>query len=120
MADKPLETERRRVLRTVTDWSPTAENAQLVRTAVADALRHQRHGLGMSQAELAEVSGLGRDTIVRLEKARQEPRLLTLIPITFGLGRPLSARLAESQGSQDARALYLSLSIDLAPGGDNV
>jgi transcriptional regulator with XRE-family HTH domain len=75
-------------------WTSTpSENARLIRETVATNLRRERRRAGMSQDALAKASGVGRDTITRLEAAQREPRLLTLLPLTFALGIQLQTLL---------------------------
>ncbi|HWG08568.1 MAG TPA: helix-turn-helix transcriptional regulator [Solirubrobacteraceae bacterium] len=75
-------------------WRPTAENARAIRECVAQNLRRERLRAGLSQAALAETSGVGRDTIARLEAARREPRLVTLVPLAFALNVSIHVLLA--------------------------
>ncbi len=75
------------------EWAPTAENAQLVRDCVARNLLRERRRAGLTQEALANASGVGRDTIARVEAGKREPILLTLIPLTFALDVPLQALL---------------------------
>ncbi len=53
-------------------------------------LRAYRAGQGFSQAELAEIAGLSRETISRLEQGAT-PRLATAHAIATALGAPLTA-----------------------------
>jgi DNA-binding XRE family transcriptional regulator len=53
-------------------------------------LRAHRAGLGFSQAELAEVAGLSRETISRLEQGAT-PLLATAHAIATALGVPITA-----------------------------
>jgi transcriptional regulator with XRE-family HTH domain len=53
-------------------------------------LRAYRAGQGFSQAELAEVAGLSRETISRLEPGAT-PQLATAHAIAAALGAPLTA-----------------------------
>jgi transcriptional regulator with XRE-family HTH domain len=66
-------------------WSLIPENARLVREVVGRNLRLERERSGISQRALARNSCVGEDTIVRIEAARQEPKLLTLVALSFGL-----------------------------------
>jgi transcriptional regulator with XRE-family HTH domain len=75
-------------------WSPTAERAQLVRERIAANLRRERRRKGLTQNALSTASGVGRDTIVRLEAAKREPRILTLVSFSFALRVSLQALLA--------------------------
>src|SRR5215207_1858215 len=53
-------------------------------------LRAHRAGQGFSQAELAEVAGLSRETISRLERG-ETPQLATAHAIAGALGAPIAA-----------------------------
>jgi transcriptional regulator with XRE-family HTH domain len=75
-------------------WSPTAEGARLVRERLATNLRRERHRKGLTQDALSTASGIGRDTIARLEAARREPRILTLVSLAFALRISPQALLA--------------------------
>ncbi len=75
-------------------WTLTPENASLIRQVVGRSLRHERERAGMSQRTLARKSRVGEDTIVRTERTRQEPKLLTLVALSFGLHVPLMSLLA--------------------------
>jgi putative transcriptional regulator len=52
-------------------------------------LRARRAGLGFSQAELAELAGLSRETISRLEQGAT-PHLATAHAIATALGAPVT------------------------------
>jgi transcriptional regulator with XRE-family HTH domain len=74
-------------------WTLTPENARLIREVVGRNLRHERERAGMSQLALAHKSRVGEDTIVRTEGTRQEPRLFTLVALSFSLYVPLTSLL---------------------------
>jgi transcriptional regulator with XRE-family HTH domain len=57
-------------------------------------LRRERHRKGLTQSALSTASGVGRDTIARLEAAKREPRILTLVSFAFALRVSLHALLA--------------------------
>jgi transcriptional regulator with XRE-family HTH domain len=57
-----------------------------------NVLREREHA-GFSQDELADRSGIPRETINRIEKGKQEVRMLTLLPIARALGVPLMSLL---------------------------
>lgn len=48
---------------------------------IADLLRSERKRSGLTQYEVAEMSGLPRTTVSRLENARHDPELSTLSQI---------------------------------------
>jgi ribosome-binding protein aMBF1 (putative translation factor) len=82
-------------------WAPTGDMAQLLRAIVAKNVREARVQAGMSQRELERASHLKRETIARLERANQEPRLISLVALSFALGVPLGVILA---GMPEGRA----------------
>jgi DNA-binding XRE family transcriptional regulator len=61
-------------------------------------LRAHRAGLGFTQAELADVAGLSRETISRLEQGAT-PQLTTAHAIATALGAPLTAIFPIHDGS---------------------
>jgi DNA-binding XRE family transcriptional regulator len=60
------------------------DNADLL--ALADAVRTARAGAGLTQAQLALVSGVGRDTVIALENARPGVSLGHALRVMKGLG----------------------------------
>ena len=54
--------------------------------ALADAVRTARAGAGLTQAQLALVSGVGRDTVVALENGRPGVSLGHALRVMKGLG----------------------------------
>lgn len=60
------------------------DNADLL--GLSDALRDARTAGGLAQAELALVSGLGRDTIIALENARPGVSWGSALRVMRGLG----------------------------------
>ena len=54
---------------------------------MGDRVRQMRMGAGMTQGQLATAAGIGRITLVRLEKGEQSPRYETLVAIARALGR---------------------------------
>jgi len=48
-----------------------------------------RKAAGITQGGLASAAGIGRVTLVRLERGEQSPRYETLVAIAGALGRPL-------------------------------
>ncbi|NCT68322.1 MAG: helix-turn-helix domain-containing protein [Rhodanobacteraceae bacterium] len=57
--------------------------------ALAEAIRAARAGSGLTQAQLALVSGVGRDTIIALENARPGVSLGHALRVMKGLGLTL-------------------------------
>ncbi|MBS0556780.1 MAG: helix-turn-helix domain-containing protein [Proteobacteria bacterium] len=60
------------------------DNADLL--ALADAVRAARADAGLTQAQLALVSGVGRDTVIALENARPGVSLGSALRVMKGLG----------------------------------
>ncbi len=50
-----------------------------------DAIRERRNELGISQAELAELSGVGQSDISRIETRRSDAKLSTIVKLTNAL-----------------------------------
>lgn len=84
-----------------TSWTLSAESARHIRDTVAANLRRERERAGLSQRGLATVSRVGEDTVARLEKAQQEPRLATLVAFSFALGVPLGVLLCDLPAPAD-------------------
>lgn len=74
-------------------WALTAQMIAEIRTTSARNIRRARRRAGISQQELARASQLAKSTVARLEAAEQDPRLSTLVAISFGLGVPLAVLL---------------------------
>jgi len=60
------------------------------RRAVGDRIRAARRIRGLSQERLAELAGMDRQAINRIEQGHQSPILDNLIRIADALGVPLS------------------------------
>jgi transcriptional regulator with XRE-family HTH domain len=97
----------------LSEWIPTepipvAEAARRVRVVVAQNVLRERERVGQTQKTLATISGVGLDTISRLEAGEREPRIMTLVPITLALAVPLAALLHGIPGPPN-RAHYAQL-----------
>lgn len=57
----------------------TAENAEL--SKIVSAMVEQRHHLGISQRDLAEMCGVPHSTVARIEAGRIVPNMGTLLKI---------------------------------------
>ena len=57
--------------------------------ALGKRIRQAREAAGMTQQSLASAAGIGRVTLVRVEKGEQSPRYETLIGLSKALGEPL-------------------------------
>lgn len=58
--------------------------------ALADTVRTARSEAGLTQAQLALVSGVGRDTVIALENARPGVSLGNALQVMKGLGLTLA------------------------------
>lgn len=61
--------------------------------ALGSRLRRLRGASGITQEKLAATAGIGRVTLVRIEKGEQSPRYETLVALARALGRPVSELL---------------------------
>jgi transcriptional regulator with XRE-family HTH domain len=61
----------------------------------AHNLRKQRHDAGLSQEQLADLTGLHPTEISRLERAAREPRLGTMVRLARGLDIGVEKLLAD-------------------------
>ena len=61
----------------------------------AERLSSLRRRSGLSQRELAELSGVGRVTIARIEVASQSPRLETVQRLATAMGYPIQALMID-------------------------
>lgn len=59
------------------------------RQALGKRIREIRESAKMTQEALASAAGLGRVTLVRIEKGEQSPRYETLVSLARALGRPV-------------------------------
>ena len=67
------------------------------RHTLAQRIRRLRNAAGLSQDALAREAGIGRVTLVRLEKDEQTPRYKTLGAIARALGVDVSDLLVEPE-----------------------
>jgi DNA-binding XRE family transcriptional regulator len=58
------------------------------RGSLGRRIRDARQTAGMTQQDLASAAGIGRVTLVRIEKGEQSPRYETLAALAKALGRP--------------------------------
>ena len=65
------------------------------RRKFGDRLRRLRREADLSQQRLADLSGVGRVTIARLEGAAQSPNLDTIQKLATGMGLPVQALLMD-------------------------
>ena len=79
-------------------YRPTAEAmAMRGRHALGQRIRRLRNAAGLSQDALAREAGIGRVTLVRLEKGEQKPRYRILGAIAKALGADVSDLLVEPE-----------------------
>jgi DNA-binding XRE family transcriptional regulator len=64
------------------------------RQAIGARIRALREAAGMTQQALASNAGIGRVTLVRLERGEQSPRYETLVALATTLGRPFGELVA--------------------------
>lgn len=77
------------VLRPVKQQEPVDEFIR----RIAEKIKACRKSLGLTQSELAEKIGISQQIISRVEKGRNDIRLLTLEKIAQGLGRVVNVEL---------------------------
>ena len=68
------------------------------RQSIGKRIRGLREAAGMTQEELSSSAGVGRITLVRIEKGEQSPRYETLVALSRALGRPLAELLLADSG----------------------
>jgi transcriptional regulator with XRE-family HTH domain len=85
------------------EWRLTAESAKSIRETVGKNIRRERELAGLGLGDLAERSGISRNTISRMEAGRQEPRLATVIALSFALHVPLKVLVADLPAPPDVR-----------------
>ena len=68
----------------------------------AQRLRGLRHKSNLSQQKLADLSGVGRVTIARIESASQSPRLETIQRLAAAMGHPIQALMMDDQAESHA------------------
>ena len=70
---------------------------------INETLKPWRDWRGMTQAELSELSGVGRVTISRIEGGRQEPNKETLCKLAMGLSISLDTIRTERPSDLNIR-----------------
>jgi DNA-binding XRE family transcriptional regulator len=68
--------------------------AAVGRASLGQRIRDARQSAGVTQQELASSAGIGRVTLVRIEKGEQSPRYETLAALVKALGRPFGGLVA--------------------------
>ena len=59
------------------------------RQSIGASIRRLRESAGLTQEALGQAAGIGRVTLVRIEKGEQSPRYETLVSLAQALGRSL-------------------------------
>lgn len=79
------------------ETSPRHEKPFRVYTpaSLGAAIRHYRHGAGLSQAELAERTGLHRSYLSALEQGRETEQLKRILRVLKQLGVRMSLERAD-------------------------
>lgn len=81
-------------------YRPRVETVAAVgRQSIGERIRKVREAAGMTQEELSSSAGIGRVTLVRIEKGEQSPRYKTLVSLSRALGLPLAELLVAGSGS---------------------
>lgn len=70
-----------------------AEVAAAGRLSIGRRIRQLREARRITQEDLAAAAGVGRVTLVRIERGEQSPRFDTLAALAQALGRPLAELL---------------------------
>ena len=63
------------------------------RQSIGSRIRRLREAAGKTQEELAGAAGIGRVTLVRIERGEQSPRYETLVALAGAFGEPLGRLL---------------------------
>jgi ribosome-binding protein aMBF1 (putative translation factor) len=71
--------------------------------AIADQVTERRRALGLSQADLAELTGTTQSAIARLESGGRPPRIDTLLRIANALDCELEVKLRPRTTGEDSR-----------------
>ena len=78
-------------------YRPDVERAAAEgRKGLGIRIRELREEAGLTQEELAVAAGIGRVTLVRVERGEQSPRFETLAAVAKALGRGVSELVVES------------------------
>ena len=62
-----------------------------------EEIRHSRKEKGITQEQLAKISGLSRSSIINFETGRRDPRVKDLKKIARALDVPVEQLLADKQ-----------------------
>ncbi len=87
-----------------------ALDAEAVLVSVGERLRAARERVGLTLDQTAEISGLSKAHLSRLESAERQPSIAALLSLSGALGTPVSVLLGEDQDSNP-----LAISTEGAP-----
>ena len=80
-------------------YRPNVERiAAEARASLGGRIRRLRESAGLTQEGLAAAAGIGRVTLVRVEKGEQSPRFETLSAVANALGRRVSELVVDERG----------------------
>ena len=81
-------------------YRPRVEGVALAgRQAIGAKIRKTRETAGLTQEVLAQAAGIGRVTLVRIEKGDQSPRYETLVSLAQALRQPIQELVAGEEPS---------------------
>ena len=89
--------------------------------SVGERLRAARERVGLTLDQTAELSGLSKAHLSRLESAERQPSIAALLALSDALGTPVSALLGENQDasplaiSTEGAARHESRGLSIAP-----
>jgi ribosome-binding protein aMBF1 (putative translation factor) len=92
MSSRPISEALRRIRDRAAEGGADDEQAEL-NAAIAGQVATQRVARGLSQAELAELTGTTQSAIARLESGRRAPRVDTLMRVANALDCALEVAL---------------------------
>ena len=92
MSTRPISDTLRRIRDRAAEGGRDAEDTRLY-AEVAGQVASQRAARGLSQAELAELTGTTQSAIARLESGRRAPRIDTLLRVANALDCELEVTL---------------------------
>ena len=70
-------------------------NSDIIEVMLLERIRHSRKEKGLSQEQLAKISGLSRSSIINFETGRRDPRVKDLRKIARALGVSIEQLLVE-------------------------
>jgi transcriptional regulator with XRE-family HTH domain len=88
-----MSTQRKTSLERLRERIAKVEDRGWFFAAIADQVAHRRQALGLSQRELAELTGTTQSAIARLEAGGRPPRIDTLLRIADALDCDLVVEL---------------------------